>query len=81
MPEQVSVPPRFNPEKATDDGRTNAERAAQAFGVLQTYDGVWGVGTDVVSDLLADLLHLCDRQGWDFEEAMTMARKHHAEER
>ena len=53
--------------------------------VLELYAGSFGLGspdTDVtvVSDLLADLRHWCDQQGWDFGDLDRNGYNHYINE-
>ncbi len=66
---------------------TNKERAARAEAGLTAYslttDSLGDFLKDpatVAGDFLADLLHWCDGRGFDFEDMVTQARDHHAEE-
>ncbi len=60
--------------------RTNLERANRALNVATEYlDDVKDVKTAVI-DLLADVHHLCDKQGLDFSSMLKSARNHHAAE-
>lgn len=74
------MPKTFRADKAWPGSRTNSERADMAYRALVEY-GVEGEQETAMADLLADLLHLCDLNEWDFEQAMARARKYHAEER
>jgi hypothetical protein len=62
------------------DGLTNGLRAEQAgCGVLAASEargeGGQELCEDAVRDLLADLGHLCDREGWDFPALINTAKK------
>jgi hypothetical protein len=76
---------RFKPTKDIDDaGQTNAVRAARAeqairegFKIcradeLQSYNA---------ADLFSDIFHLCDRNSWDVDEMIEMAKDNWQEER
>lgn len=39
------------------------------------------VDYDQVVDLLSDIAHLCDREGWDFRAILATVEMHHADER
>lgn len=76
---------KFNPSKDIDDaGQTNgvrAERAEQAIREgfnIRTKDNLEYVNA---SDLLSDIFHLCDRDGWDVDEVIQMAIDNWMEER
>lgn len=57
----------------------NGERAAKARKVLSAYH--INVEADAaVSDLLADLMHLCDVEEWSFTDLLERATRHHREE-
>ena len=61
----------FKPNKKTPEGRNNSERAetaeyAVASGERARGDGGNGTDEDGIRDLLADLGHLCDREGLDY---------------
>ena len=70
----------------SDDNKLRAERAATALrAYLVARDG--GVeqsgGVEAwsnLSDLLTDLRHLADTQGFDFNELVLIAARQHAEE-
>ena len=66
--------------KAYADKRAaDAERGAAA---LRQYAGTDGeVDESAACDLLADLMHLADRDGWDFDGDLERARRHHDAER
>lgn len=57
---------------ALDDNRQRAARAYLAF--APAYDDT---PKDALSDLLADILHLCDLAGWDFAEIEGRARRNY----
>jgi hypothetical protein len=64
-----------------DHGRT-AERADHAQVAIDAYLAQIGNGCEqcAILDLLADLMHLCDRRNEDFDEILTQAREHYAAE-
>ena len=70
---------RFRPKKRdVPDGRTNEDRAnTAAFAVAGACNARGERGQtaseDSIRDLLADLGHLCDREGVDFEAVMRTA--------
>ena len=76
---------KFNPRKDIDGvGQTNAVRAARAeqairkgFGIC-TKDEVESVNA---ADLVGDIFHLCDRDGWDVDEVIRMATGNWKDER
>ena len=62
------------------DGPTNGARAEQAeCGVLAASEargeGGQELCEDAIRDLLADLGHLCDREGWSFPAIINTAKK------
>jgi len=62
---------------------TNAERAQRAARVLTDYKRRHDPGEDaetVLTDLLADLLHYCDKTDLDFAKIEERARGHYLEE-
>lgn len=68
---------------------TNGERANWAYLALERFaratnqDNSGDLKHDrgtVVNDLLCDLMHLCDRDGLDFEDLVERARGHYQEE-
>ena len=68
------------------DGLTNGQRADQAAGaVIRACDirGEHGqiVSEDSIRDLLADLGHLCDREGLNFAAVINTAKKDWRSER
>jgi hypothetical protein len=62
------------------DGQ-NEKRAKWAKAALQTFMQQTGVDyEDALGDLLCDLIHLADREPFDFDAALERARSHHAAE-
>ena len=84
-------PIQFHPDLSIDgDGQTNAIRADRAeSAIIDAYDirhqgeraTIANLEPCNASDLIGDILHLCDWQGWDIEEVLTNARQCHADER
>lgn len=66
------------------DDITNNDHALLAHSALSTFvnegNGDSGEDETNLQDLLADILHLCDAQGWDFDHLLARARDHHQEE-
>ncbi|WP_321820884.1 MULTISPECIES: hypothetical protein [unclassified Burkholderia] len=59
----------------------NDDRAVWAGAALETFRNVTRCDQqDVVSDLVANLMHYCDRNGMLFEDELVRARKNYAEE-
>jgi len=68
-----TLPP--DPEGMNND---RAEWAACAIRHFQCQTGTdW---TDAVCDLLCDLMHFCDREGFDFREELDRAQMHYEAE-
>ncbi len=70
-----------------DPAEKNLRRAARSLRVLRAYAIECCGGRDddeeydtSVGDLLADLMHLCDLLGLDFDSACAMAAVHHEAE-
>lgn len=60
--------------------KVNRERAKRAELVLKA-GNYWDCGESyAVADLLDDLRHLCDREGWDFETLLESAAEHYTAE-
>lgn len=68
---------------------SNADRADWAYSALEAFAKRTRQDTSgdlkhaqytVVTDLLADLMHLCDRDGIDFETCLIGGRGHYEEE-
>ncbi len=60
---------------------TNEDRAARIDAVYDAAYRDTGDGTEeFVTDLLADLMHFCDREELDFLDRLTMAEIYHGEE-
>jgi hypothetical protein len=65
-----------------DPETMNAARAGLAECVVRHFQSITGPGAfidleDVLSDLLCDLMHWSDRQGFDFDAALRRAHGHH----
>lgn len=68
-------------ELPADPDRQNDERAEWAQNALAEFSQATGAdGADALTDLLADLMHLSDRNATDFEEMLKRARGHYREE-
>ena len=64
-----------------DPDRRNAHRALGAATALAELRRLTGADEeDAVSDLLADLMHWCDRFGQEFPKELRRARYHYEEE-
>lgn len=56
--------------------KLNKERARRAELALKA-QGYWDCGESyAAADLLDDIMHLCIRRGWDFEDVLATARMH-----
>lgn len=71
---------------------SNYERASWALSSLNTFTRMtMSSSADqalkvegapvVIGDLLADILHLCDQRGYDFEACLESGRSHFSEEK
>ncbi len=73
-----SKPPQSLPQ---DPDRLNADRALWAAAALAELRRQTGADLeDAVSDLLADLMHWCDRFGQEFPKELRRALNHYQEE-
>jgi len=64
-----------------DPKRRNANRARCAAAILAEFQRQTGADReDALSDLLADLMHWCDRSAQDFPEKLRRARNHYVAE-
>ena len=66
-------------------GLSNRQRATQAAKGLAAYLAAGGMTNDStdtsITDLLADLMHLCDGHGLDINQLLERAAQHHKNER
>lgn len=58
--------------------RENHERADRAAHALESLSD--GVTDESITDLLTNLRHLCDREGYDFDALNNTAENHYAAE-
>ena len=71
---------------AVDDvTQTNGLRADRAYGILKRFAVLLdcpdaALDSDHVTDLLADVMHLCHREGVNFDDSLGMASMHYAAE-
>ena len=79
---------KFNAGKIDPDdpgSPTNGARAAHAEAALSAFLASTGearrIDEDAVGDLLADLLHYCDREGFDGRELIDRAQRNWRYER
>lgn len=75
--------PKFNPsKKAQDSPLTNGERADNGQECLShVFDYAENDATTALEDMLANLLHFCDREDIDFDAAVSTAKMHWQSER
>lgn len=59
--------------------RTNAERAEHAYRAVLNYESDSSV-EECISDLLGDLLHLCDESGYSFKELQEVGYRNYLTE-
>lgn len=75
----------WNPYKQ-EGGHSNESRARNAraglVASLKQRGECWEtLDEDTVSDLLADLMHWCDRESLDFDRLLRFAKQNHEEEK
>jgi hypothetical protein len=64
-----------------DPDEKNADRARWAEAALICFQIETGTDDeDALADLLCDLMHWCDREGYAFKEALRRAKSHYGEE-
>src|SRR5258706_116142 len=69
------------PKLPPDPEGMNDKRAAWGERAIVEFQKATGTDReDALSDLLADLFHWCDRNGFDFEHELERARGHYDEE-
>jgi hypothetical protein len=71
----MRVPLPADPEEMNND---RAQWAAEAIYAFQRVTGT--EDQDALGDLLCDLMHWCDRNGCEFEAALSRARMHYEAE-
>lgn len=81
---------RVPPDATADEGISNDQRASWAYSALLTFAQTTGSGSDlmgtaeeralVVTDLLADLAHWCDRNDVDLQLVIQRATDHYQTE-
>lgn len=57
------------------------KKCDKAKRALEAYSESKGVQAYVVADLLADVMHLCEREGWNFKAALASAKSYHSLEK
>lgn len=71
--EQRDLPP--------DPEGMNEQRAGWADEAIRKFQRETSTDDDcLLADLLADIMHWCDRKNYDFEAALNSAREHYKEE-
>ena len=61
-------------------GNSNEDRADNAYFALAAYGAAaYDIETTAI-DLVSDLFHLANREGWDMEKIIRMGRMHFEEE-
>ena len=79
--EQLAEHPRKSEGLPPDPEEMNDSRAEWAENAIQGFMEETGVDLpDATSDLLDDIMHFCDRMGFDFEAELARARNHYQEE-
>lgn len=69
-----------NPLPADPEGM-NDQRAAWAAASIRCFQKQTGTDRDTaLLDLLCDLMHFCDRNGFDFDHELARGRLHYKEE-
>jgi hypothetical protein len=67
--------------KRINNNKDRAQRALHSVNEYKAYCGeTVSDRVETVTDLLCDLMHLCDRLGVDFDTRVVSARFHHDEE-
>ena len=83
---------KFDPDKMSDTGTLpNGKRATAAAQSINHHELATGARKDTdffhltehcqATDLVANIGHLCDREGWDFETVLHSAKVHWQHER
>jgi hypothetical protein len=76
---------KFKPGKDIDDvGQTNAVRAARAEQAIREGFKIRAKGELEyynAADLVSDIFHLCDCNGWDVDDMISMAKANWNDER
>lgn len=75
---QLFLPP--DPEGMNADRADWADDAIRAFASVTNMDSAGEDDQTILTDLLGDLMHWCDRAGIDFHNRVGMARMHYEEE-
>jgi hypothetical protein len=71
-------------DQDTGDGTTNGQRADRALTAVRAWAAAEMDNVELstqIADLLVDMMHLCRREGIDFDKGLFNARMHHSEER
>lgn len=72
------LPP--DPEGMNDDRAQWAQQAITTFAVTTGMAGANEENITILGDLLADIMHWCDRNDLRFEDVLAHARSHYQEE-
>jgi hypothetical protein len=75
---------KFKPEKNIDEpsGFTNGDRAERALEHVKSHSQCMGdIEECNAQDLICDIFHLCDKNGWDIDEVLHMAKSDWRDER
>ena len=84
--QRVGLNIKFKPNRRIDgpNSPSNGERADKAEESIQAHFGAEardGIDYTQAQDLVSDLLHLCDREGWDADALIQSAKNRWEEER
>jgi hypothetical protein len=74
----TNLPP--DPEGQNDDRAASADVAIKAFARDTRMDTANEEGRTIVADLLADVMHWCDRNDVAFADVLETGYQHYAEE-
>lgn len=75
---ELFLPP--DPEDMNNDRAEWADEAIRTFASTTNMDSAGEDDQTILTDLLGDLMHWCDRAGIDFNARVDMARLHYDEE-
>lgn len=74
----------FDPDKISDSARnstSNGEMAERVSNAVCEYTGICNPDEFNIADVIADIGHLCDREGHDFRAVLRAATTHWEAER
>ena len=66
---------------ADEFAEARAEGIERAREALKPWDPQRNAVDDIIVDIFAELMHLCDAEGIDVDETIESARKHHSAEK